>query len=52
MKTAIHDRAKAAQVLLGYGADGGLRDSDGFTAKDIATKLANSEVAAVLASLS
>ncbi len=48
MKAAIHDRAKAAQVLLDYGADGGLQDSDGFTAKDIAIRLGNGEVAAVL----
>ncbi len=48
MKAAIHDRADAAQALLGHGADGNLQDSDGFTAKDIAARLGNKGVAAVL----
>jgi ankyrin repeat protein len=48
MKAAIHDRAAAAHKLLSVGADGSLQDCDGLTAKEIAVKLGNSAVAAVL----
>jgi len=48
IKAAIHDRADAAQALLRRGADGNLQDSDGLTAKDIAAKLGNKAVTAVL----
>ena len=48
MKAAIHDRANAAQELLRCGADAGLRDADGFTAKEISVRLENNAVAAVL----
>jgi ankyrin repeat protein len=48
MKAAIHERADAAQELLRCGAAAGLRDTDGFTAKEIAVRLGNNAVAAVL----
>jgi ankyrin repeat protein len=48
MKAAIHDRADAAQELLKCGANAELRDVDGFTAKEIAVRLGNKAVAAVL----
>jgi ankyrin repeat protein len=48
MKAAIHDRTGAAQQLLMCGADGSLRDCDGLTAKEIAVRLGNGAVAAVL----
>lgn len=48
MKAAIHDRADAAQELLRCGANASLRDVDGYTAKEIAVRLENSAVAAVL----
>jgi uncharacterized protein len=48
MKAAIHDRADAAQALLQCGANADLRDVDGFTAKEIAVRLKNKAVAAVL----
>lgn len=48
MKAAIHDRPGAAQQLLMCGADGSLRDCDGLTAKEMAVRLGNGAVAAVL----
>lgn len=48
MKAAIHDRTGAAKQLLMCGADGSLRDCDGLTAKEIAVRLGNGAVAAVL----
>lgn len=48
MKTAIHDRVNAALELLSCGADVSLQDSNGLTAKEIAIKLGNKGVAAVL----
>jgi ankyrin repeat protein len=48
MKAAIHDRADAAQELLRRGANASLRDVDGLTAKEIAVRLENCAVAAVL----
>lgn len=48
MKAAIHDRVDAARELLRCGANADLRDVDGFTAKEIAVRLENVAVAAVL----
>lgn len=48
MKAAIHDRTDAAQELLRCGANAGLRDVDAFTAKEIAVRLGNNAVVAVL----
>ena len=48
IKAAIHDRANAAKELIRCGAQAGLRDTDGLTAKDIAIKNGSREVIAEL----
>jgi hypothetical protein len=48
IKAAIHDRVNAATELIRVGAQAGLRDADGLTAKDIAIKVGSKDVAAVL----
>lgn len=48
MRAAIHDRVAAARELIRCGAATNLRDVDGFTAKEVADRLGNKGVAAIL----